>query len=82
LGSVWNFMLLHPLQDRIDLLSRCLDAFDDLLTFDSLKGEDLVQLGFHLLDEAFLVLIGPRLAVRLGPIRCGLGLVGGLEGIF
>ena len=82
LGSIWSFMLLHSFQDCIDLLLRCFDAFDDLLTLDSLEGEDLVQLSLHLLDAALLVLVGPWLAVRLGPIRRGFGLVGGFEGIF
>jgi len=50
----------------VDLALAGLDATDDLLTLELLKGEDLVELTLQQEDKSLLVLLGPRLPVRLG----------------
>lgn len=50
-----------------------LDTADNLLAFDFLEVEDLVQLTLQQRHEVLLIVIGPWLAIRLGVLGRGFG---------
>ena len=68
------------LNDMLDFPFAGLDALHDLLTFDLLKVEDLVEFAFQQGDEIRFVFFGPCFALWLWVFRGWFRDVVGLEG--
>lgn len=73
--------VIQARQHIADLLFAGLDPAHNLAGFDTLKGENLVELGLEHGDERFLVFLGPWSSAWVRLLCSGLLLVGSLEGI-